>query len=73
MKLTHRDKEVLDLLLQGGTNKKIAQQLRISGFTVRDHVSSLLRKYCVRSRMELVVEIGRMGEGSYGLSGPLHR
>lgn len=54
---------MLDLLLQGRTNKKIAQQLRISGFTVRDHVFSLLRKYSVGSRMELVVEIGRMGEG----------
>ena len=73
MKLTHREKEVLDLLLQGRTNKKIAQQLRISGFTVRDHVSSLPRKYSVGSRMELVVEIGRMGEGKYGLAGPLHR
>lgn len=73
MKLTHREKEVLDLLLQGRTNKKIAQQLRISGFTVRDHVSSLLRKYGVESRMELVVGIGRMGEGSNGLAGPLHR
>lgn len=64
---------MLDLLLQGRTNKKIAQQLRISGFTVRDHVSSLLRKYSVGSRMELVVEIGRMGEGLHGLAGPLHR
>ena len=73
MKLTHREKEVLDLLLQGGTNKKIAQQLRISGFTVRDHVSSLLCKYGVGSRMELIVEIGRLGESLRGREGPLHR
>lgn len=42
MKLTSREKEVLDFLMDGCTNKAIAQQLLISDFTVRDHVSSLL-------------------------------
>ncbi len=73
LKLTRREEEVLDLLLRGRTNKDIAQQFRISGFTVRDHVSSLLCKYGVGSRMELIVEIGRLGEGLRGLAGPLHR
>lgn len=73
LKLTRREEEVLDLLLQGCANKKIAQQLRISGFTVRDHVSSLLCKYGVGSRMELIVEIGRLGKNLRRLAGPLHR
>lgn len=50
MKLTSREKEVLDLLMDGRTNKAIAQQLLISDFTVRDHVSSLLPKvWCGKS------------------------
>ncbi|GAB7533137.1 LuxR C-terminal-related transcriptional regulator [Pseudomonas sp. 3A(2025)] len=54
MGVTSRERQVLRLLLQGRTNKEIAEQLRISGYTVRDHVSSLLRKCQVKSRTELV-------------------
>ena len=62
---------MLDLLMQGHTNKKIARSLSISNFTVRDHASSLLAKYGVENRMMLIVLVGRMG--AEGMSGPLHR
>ncbi|WP_438300408.1 helix-turn-helix domain-containing protein [Pseudomonas sp. NMS19W] len=55
MSLTKRESDVLHLLLAGKTNKQIAQHLSISDYTVRDHVSSLLRKCGVSTRMELVV------------------
>ena len=51
---TSREQQVLGLLLQGCTNKEIALQLDISGYTVRDHVSSLLRKNAARTRLELM-------------------
>ncbi|KPW40997.1 LuxR family transcriptional regulator [Pseudomonas coronafaciens pv. atropurpurea] len=54
MSVTIREQEVLGLLLQGCTNKEIARQLNISDYTVRDHVSSLLRKNQVRTRVELM-------------------
>ncbi|MFJ4141677.1 response regulator transcription factor [Pseudomonas sp. NPDC089734] len=54
MWVTIREQEVLCLLLQGFTNKEIAQRLCISGYTVRDHVSSLLRKCQVKTRTELI-------------------
>ncbi len=54
MWVTIREQDVLGLLLQGCTNKEIAKQLSISGYTVRDHVSSLLRKNQVRTRAELM-------------------
>lgn len=50
---TLREQQVLGLLLQGFTNKQIASRLCISGYTVRDHVSSLLRKNRVKTRGEL--------------------
>jgi DNA-binding NarL/FixJ family response regulator len=52
--MTKRESEVLNSLLQGLTNKQIATSLGISDFTVRDHVSSILRKKGVGSRAELL-------------------
>ncbi|VVO32256.1 LuxR C-terminal-related transcriptional regulator [Pseudomonas fluorescens] len=51
--MTKREQEVLQSLLQGKTNKQIAISLGISDFTVRDHVSSILRKVGAKSRLEL--------------------
>lgn len=73
MNLTCREKQVLDLLMQGRTNKHIARCLSISDFTVRDHVSSLLAKCGVENRMMLIIVVGRMGGGVEGMPGPLHR
>lgn len=54
MRVTSREQDVFKLRIQGKTNKQIAAQLNISDITVRDHVSSLLRKRNVFSRMELI-------------------
>lgn len=56
MRVTRRERDVLRLLLRGKTNKQIAETLNISGYTVRDHVSSLLKKSGVKTRMALMVE-----------------
>lgn len=54
--LTKREHEVLQLLLLGETNKKIALMLGISDFTVREYVSSILQKKGVSSRGKLLSE-----------------
>jgi DNA-binding NarL/FixJ family response regulator len=56
VKLTRREEEVLDGILRSLANKEIANELHLSERTVKFHVSSLLAKYKVRSRMELVRE-----------------
>jgi DNA-binding NarL/FixJ family response regulator len=51
---TPRECEVLKLVLLGFTNKDIAQQLGISDYTARDHVSALLKKNEVKNRTQLL-------------------
>jgi len=59
VKLTHREEEVLDGILRSLANKEIACELNLSERTVKFHVSSLLAKFKVRSRMELMREASR--------------
>lgn len=54
VKMTKREEDVMNLLVQGMTNKKIGKAFGISDHTVRDHVSSLLKKHNAMNRVELV-------------------
>lgn len=53
--LTNREQEVLELIVQGCSNAKIAQLLVISEKTVKNHVTSVLRKLEVRDRTQAAV------------------
>ncbi len=59
LKLTRREEEVLSGLMKSLANKEIAADLNLSERTVKFHVSSLLAKFRVRGRMELVREASR--------------
>lgn len=51
--LTEREREVLALLVKGMSNKEIAKQLHRSPFTVRHHVSQLLKRLGAANRAEV--------------------
>ena len=51
-KLTPRQQEVLELLVQGMTNKQIARVLQISDMTVKTHVTTILQLLCATNRTE---------------------
>lgn len=60
VRLTRREEEVLDGVVRSLANKEIASLLNLSERTVKFHVSSLLAKFKVRSRMELLRESSRL-------------
>lgn len=53
-KLTEREREVLNLVVQGNSNQQIAEALVISVATVKAHISSILSKLQVSSRAEAI-------------------
>ncbi len=59
--LTRREREVLELLVDGATNEQIADRLVISVKTVDHHVSSVLGKLGVPSRRVAATEAVRLG------------
>lgn len=59
--LTPREREVLQLLAEGQSNKEIARRLGISEHTVKFHVNAILGKLNVQSRTEAVVRATRLG------------
>ena len=62
VKVSRREQEVLDCIVQGFTNKEIAAKLNVAERTVKFHVSSLLAKFGVADRVALSREasLGRM-------------
>ena len=48
IKITHRDEQVLRLLVQGCSNKEIALQLHISPRTVKQHLRTLFLRAGIR-------------------------
>jgi two-component system NarL family response regulator len=59
--LTPREREVLQLLAQGRSNKLIGAELSISEVTVKSHVQALFRKLNVLSRTEAIAVADRKG------------
>jgi DNA-binding NarL/FixJ family response regulator len=53
--LSAREREILDLLSEGLSNKEIGAKLNVSQFTVRNHLAKVFEKLQVRSRTEAVM------------------
>ncbi len=56
--LSNREREVVELLLQGKSNKLIASALTITERTVEFHLKNIYEKFGVSSRVELILKLG---------------
>jgi DNA-binding NarL/FixJ family response regulator len=52
--ITEREREVLQLTVQGWDAKQIADSLNISTFTVRKHIANIYEKLQVRSKAQII-------------------
>jgi DNA-binding NarL/FixJ family response regulator len=59
--LTPREVEILDCVAHGNSNKEIARLLNISDQTVKNHITSILRKLAVNDRTQAVIYALRHG------------
>ena len=55
LNLSPREQEIVDLLVLGKSNKDMADQLCLSGDTIKAHLQHIFRKIGVSSRLEAVV------------------
>ena len=53
--LTHRELEIARGISQGLSNKEIANELFVSEGTVKNHLTSILEKLCLRDRTQLAI------------------
>ena len=68
--LTHRERQVLELLAQGRANTAIAARLSLSHKTVRNHVSNILAKLQVTDRAQAIVQARDAGLGHQSRTRP---
>ncbi len=67
--LTARERQLLERVAEGGTNKAIARELHLSVNTVRNYMQALLTKLGAHSKLEAVAIATRAGL----LAPPIHR
>ena len=60
--LTKREKEIFHLLTLNKSTKEIAEDLNISEKSVRNHISNVIQKLGVDSRIQAVLELIKMKE-----------
>jgi DNA-binding NarL/FixJ family response regulator len=53
VKLTNREKEIVELISDGLSNKQIAQRLHIATHTAKSHVHNILEKLTLSSRLQI--------------------
>jgi DNA-binding NarL/FixJ family response regulator len=61
MPLSKREMDILQLITRGRSNKQAAQELGISYQTVKNHMTSILRKLAVNDRTQAAIYALRQG------------
>jgi DNA-binding NarL/FixJ family response regulator len=53
VRMTKREREVIELIADGSTNKEIAQKLHLSTYTIKSHVHNILEKLSLNTRVQI--------------------
>ncbi|MFH0735590.1 MAG: response regulator transcription factor [bacterium] len=53
VRMTKREKQVIELISEGYTNKEIAQKIHLSPYTVKSHVHNVLEKLSLQTRVQI--------------------
>ncbi len=53
VRMTKRERQVIELISEGFTNKEIAQELHLSTYTVKSHVHNILEKLALSTRVQI--------------------
>jgi two-component system, NarL family, response regulator DegU len=53
VRMTKREREVVDLIGEGLSNKEIAQRLHLATYTIKSHVHNILEKMAVHTRLQI--------------------
>ena len=59
--LTKREQEIFNLLVRNMTTSEIAEELKISEKTVRNHISNVILKLNVKGRSQAIIELLKVG------------
>ena len=68
--LTPRQREVLNVMMQGKSNKGICRILNLAEPTVKNHVTAILRALAVTNRTEAVIKAAKASALSTSYSSP---
>jgi len=53
VKMTKRERQVIELVADGLTNKEIAQKLHLSTYTIKSHIHNILEKLALHTRVQI--------------------
>jgi DNA-binding NarL/FixJ family response regulator len=58
VRMSPREREIVDLIAEGLSNKEIATKLNLATDTVKSHVHNILEKLSLRSRVQVAARRG---------------
>jgi DNA-binding NarL/FixJ family response regulator len=61
VRMTRREREVIELIGEGLSNKEIAQRLNIAAHTVKSHVRNVMEKLALHTRLQIAAYVRRDG------------
>jgi DNA-binding NarL/FixJ family response regulator len=53
VRMTKREREVIELIAEGLSNKEISQRLNVATYTVKSHVHNILEKLALHTRLQV--------------------